>query len=98
MDLHDYTVLSSLIALFTHILIVSGLSVSCYALCSNKFLPRAMPLVTEVIHGSLLTVEGFLLQLAPLQDKWIQWILSAPHQGLCLTMLLNSALPWCNTR
>nr|CAB3494038.1 unnamed protein product [Digitaria exilis] len=64
----------------------------------ESFLPRAMLLVTEVIHGSLLIVEGFLLQRAPLQDKWIQWILSAPLQDLCLTMILDSALRWCNTQ
>jgi hypothetical protein len=69
-----------------------GISVSCYALSYNYLLPRALLLVTEAIHGSLLIVEGFLLQLAPLHDKWIQWILSVLLQGLCLMMILDSAL------
>lgn len=78
----------------------SGLSASCYALSSNRFLPnpRALLLVTEVIHVWHLIVEGFLLQLAPLQIKWIHWILSVPLQGLCLTMILSSAFAWCSTQ
>jgi len=90
--------MSHLFDLLTYIFTASGLSVSCYAASSNHFLPRALLLVTEVIHGSLLIVEGFLLQLASLKDKWIQWILSVPLQGLCLMMILNSVLPGCNTQ
>jgi hypothetical protein len=95
MYLHRFVIF---VFLFTYISTASGLSVSCYAASSNHFIPRALLLVTEAIHGSLLIVEGFLLQLALLQDKWIQWILSAPLQGLCLMMILNSVLRPCNTQ